>query len=407
MKENLFDETIKELEFLVEQKDFSRASRRFMDLTVEFTLDAKSVELAYSIRNSYQQAAAGNGTPSVETTSLSEDSRALIAQLLSQKEKLIAELQHTALISDIAFSGKSISKRFTSGNSPFYLQPLDLELRLGEITGVVGENGNGKTTLLRIVAGELMSDGGEISYPVLGLKAGEWYAVKNRIAFIPQRMKRWHGTLIDNLRFHATIHGIKDVENNKQVEYILNRLGLSRFRDLKWSEISSGYRLRFELAKMLMWRPRLLVLDEPLANLDINAQQLLLQDLRYILRSWKHPLAVILSSQALHEIESVADNIVFIKRGQTLYNGSQKDFGSLRSYNDFELSGSFSREQLSTVIALIPDAKLEDTGTVYHVSVPVEMKTEEFLRLLLENKILISYFRDISTSTRKLFQKDF
>jgi ABC-2 type transport system ATP-binding protein len=69
---------------------------------------------------------------------------------------------------------------------------------------------------------------------------------------------------------------------------------------------------------MLMWRPKLLVLDEPLANLDINAQQLFLQDLKFIIKSVRYPLAVILSSQALHEIESVADNIVFIKQGQTL-----------------------------------------------------------------------------------------
>jgi ABC-2 type transport system ATP-binding protein len=220
-------------------------------------------------------------------------------------------------------------------------------------------------------------------------------------------MKRWHGTLIDNLRFHATIHSIKDLDNNKQVEYILNRLGLSRFRDLKWSEISSGYRLRFELAKMLMWRPKLLVLDEPLANLDINAQQLFLQDLRYILRSWKHPIAVILSSQALHEIESVADNIVFIKQGKTLYNGSQKDFGTERKFNDYELSGDFTREQLLSLLSVIPGAKLEDSGTVYLISIPVEMNTEEFLQTLLLNKLPISYFRDISTSTRKLFQKDF
>jgi ABC-2 type transport system ATP-binding protein len=86
--------------------------------------------------------------------------------------------------------------------------------------------------LLRIIAGQLLSDTGTIEYPILGLKGGDWYKIKNQIAFIPQRMDKWHGTLIDNLRFYATIHGIKDVENNKQVEYILHRLGLERFRDL-------------------------------------------------------------------------------------------------------------------------------------------------------------------------------
>ena len=407
MGTDFFDDTIQELEFLIQQKDFSRASRRFMDLTIEFDLQEESVTLAYSIRNTYQLVQSANEPPDTELNTLFENSRMLVQQLLAQKESLVSEIEKHTFPGSLVFEAKGISKRFTSGNSPFHLQPLDLNLELGKITGVVGENGNGKTTLLRIVAGELSSDTGSIEYPLLGLKAGSWYAIKNKIAFIPQRMKRWHGTLIDNLRFHASIHGIKDVENNKQVEYILNRLGLSAFRDLKWSEMSSGYRLRFELAKMLMWRPKLLVLDEPLANLDINAQQLFLQDRRYILRSWKHPLAVILSSQALHEIESVADNIVFIKRGKTLYNGSQKDFGTERTYNDYELSGTFTREQLSAVMALIPNSKVEDSGTVFLVSIPIEMNTDEFLHILLLNKISISYFRDISTSTRKLFQKDF
>ena len=76
----------------------------------------------------------------------------------------------------------------------FYLQALDLQLRTGEITGVVGENGNGKTTLLRIVAGDLLSDSGDMEYPILDLKAGQWYAIRNQVAFIPQRLSRWRGT---------------------------------------------------------------------------------------------------------------------------------------------------------------------------------------------------------------------
>jgi len=391
-------DTLQELNFLVEQNDISRASRKILDLTKEFDLPPNIELLAHEIRAQHNLQ---------NDTGLQDKCKTFIAYINEHKSELETILHSYSSETQIAYNAVGLSKRYYSGNSPFYLQPSSIQLKTGQITGVVGENGNGKTTLLRIIAGQLLSDTGTIEYPILGLKGGDWYKIKNQIAFIPQRMDKWHGTLIDNLRFYATIHGIKDVENNKQVEYILHRLGLERFRDLTWSEISSGYRLRFELAKMLMWRPKLLVLDEPLANLDINAQQLFLQDLKFIIKSVRYPLAVILSSQALHEIESVADNIVFIKQGQTLYSGSQKAFGEERTCNTFEISGNFERAQLVDVMNLIPQSKIEDSGTVYIVSVPLELSAEEFLQTILMNKLSLNYFRDISFSTRKLFKKDF
>jgi ABC-type multidrug transport system ATPase subunit len=111
---------------------------------------------------------------------------------------------------------KHISKHYINGGSPFHLQPLDVKLRFGEITGIVGENGNGKTTLLRILAGELSSDTGNISYPALQADDTNWYKVKNQFVFIPQRILSWHGSLVDNLRFFASIHGFTSEENNKQ-----------------------------------------------------------------------------------------------------------------------------------------------------------------------------------------------
>ncbi|MBC7864324.1 MAG: ABC transporter ATP-binding protein [Bacteroidia bacterium] len=404
--ESLFNQCLEELKFLLKEKDYSRLSRRMMDLTVEFELPKVCSDISSKAREDYQLVQ--NDAQAAEAIALIEQLAAqYINEIEQNKEQIIGSAHSYYEPGTIVFNGNGISKRYTSGGSPFYLQPVDIHLRIGELTGVVGENGNGKTTLLRVIAGELSSDSGTMDFPLLGVRSTNWYGIKNQIAFIPQRLSRWRGSLIDNLRFYASIHGITGEENEKQVNYILNRLGLNRYRNLKWSEISSGYRLRFELAKMLMWRPKLLILDEPLANLDINAQQLLLQDLKYIAKSIKHPLSIILSSQNLHEVESVSDNIIFIKRGQTLYSGSQKQFGTERLVNNFELAGKFTREELIKAVTSIPGIKVEDSGTVFMIACPVEFSAEEFLNTLLLNGMKISYFRDISLSTRKLFQKDF
>jgi ABC-2 type transport system ATP-binding protein len=404
--ESFFHECLGELKFLLAEHDHSRLSRRMLDMTVEFDLPPVCGDIANKAREDYQLAQ-GDPSAAAKMQELEQLTRQFILEAEQNANAIISTLHSTYEPGTLVFEGNGISKRYTSGGSPFFLQPVDIHLRVGELTGVVGENGNGKTTLLRVIAGELKSDSGQMKFPVLGVKPEDWYGIKNQIAFIPQRIPKWRGSLIDNLRFYASIHGIRGEENEKQVNYILNRIGLNRFRNLKWSEISSGYRLRFELAKMLMWRPKLLILDEPLANLDINAQQLLLQDLKYIAKSIRHPLSIILSSQNLHEVESVSDNIIFIKRGQTIFSGAQKSFGLERQVNNFELGGNFSREDLVKALSAVPGIKIEDSGTVFMITSPVELSSEEFLNTLLLNGIRISYFRDISLSTRKLFQKDF
>ncbi|MCE3259215.1 MAG: ybhF [Bacteroidetes bacterium] len=393
---------IHELESSLQHNDFSLLTRRLLDLCEEFEVTAQNRAEIFSLRRAYL-----NSESSTGAHVMSEEVRTTAAALIAEfKNKELAYKRSGVLSEELLISANAISKQFTRGRIPFKLHPLDVKLKFGEITGVVGENGNGKTTLLRILAGELASDTGNILYPALHVKENDWYAVKNHLAFIPQRIARWHGTLLDNLRFYATIHGFTGEENAYHIDYILFRLGLDKFRDLKWSEISSGYRLRFELAKMLLWKPKLLILDEPLANLDINAQQLFLQDLKFFTQSISHPVSIILSSQNLHEIERVADNIIFIRQGKTIYNGSQHEFAFDRQQNSFELSGRFDLDTLVKCFADYPEFKVENAGTSYIVTTSIQCTLYTVTGILEAKNIDLDYVRDISKSTRKLFHRD-
>jgi ABC-2 type transport system ATP-binding protein len=292
-------------------------------------------------------------------------------------------------------NAEKISKTYSGGN--FSLKPINISLSTGNVLGVVGENGNGKTTLLRCLAGQLILDSGEIQYHLL--QKPDYYAIKNHVAFIPQRIPKWYGMLKDNLHFSASIAGVYGAKNDLMVDFMLERLNLSAYAHLTWNQISSGYRTRFEMARILLQKPRLLILDEPLANLDINAQQTILTDLIFMAKGAHNPMGIILSSQQLHEVEKVADTVIFIKNGSCLYSSNDK--AEKIKTNAVEFETNASRESIMDVFGE-QNAELQFNGGFYTI-ITAHLTAREIIEKLIEAKIPISYFRDITFSTKRFF----
>lgn len=392
-----------ELADLAEGSDMSLATRRLMDLCDEYDALAGLRQEAMQLRAAYNL---DRGLGAAELSgergqAYAQQVRDLLHRIRAQGP--LAEIDGAAPPGAPLFLGQGLLKHFRSRGHRFSLGPIDLELKAGTITGVVGENGNGKTTLLRQVAGLLDHDEGTCTYPGSGTDP---YGIRSGIAWIPQRNARWYGTILQNLRFTAAVHGLKGEANRERVEHTLHRLGLTRFRDLTWNELSSGYKLRFELARMVVWRPRLLVLDEPIANLDLQAQQLFLQDLRHLASSRRNPVAVILSSQQLHEIEAIADTIVFLKNGKVAYSGAANAFDRDRTTNVFELKADADRARLQQALSALGGVDLDDTGLLWRITTPRTIGSRDLLLAVTQAGIEVAYFRDISTSTRKLFHQD-
>lgn len=411
MTPSIQSQRLAELRLLGKEGDLSRLSRRLLDFMADRPVPGELRQAAIRLRAGYNRFASleqGEQDPADREALLRQGSEVLAAleTYLDLQQPLPAPVQLRD--NSRVFSGHQVTKTFRSGKHRFELPPLDLDLRLGEITGIVGENGNGKTTLLRIVAGDLRASGGTLTYPYLerGDEIGlDWYQIKQHIAFIPQSLDPWQGYLKENLHFSAAIHGIRGAENEELVDFMIHRLGLSRYEGSRWSEISSGYRLRFELARALVRRPRLLIIDEPLANLDINTQEVFIQDLRYLASSSQYPLSILISSQHLHEVERIADHIVFIKNGEALFNGRTADFGADRRENIFEFSTTWTKSQLQASLPPDQGLLLEDRGHHFLLRTPLDLSSSQVLALLVAAEVPVDYFRDISTSTLKLFRE--
>jgi ABC-2 type transport system ATP-binding protein len=313
--------------------------------------------------------------------------------------------------SSTVFLGENLEKTYKKKSFSFTLDIPRFELNLGEITAIVGENGNGKTTLLKIVSGDLLITKGNITYPFLDKNSSQdIYKIKEQIAYIPQELPIWSGLLANNLHFAAAIRGINGKKNEDEVEFIISRLGLDQYRDYSWKEISGGFKMRFSLAKALVWNPKLLILDEPLANLDINTQLIFLQDLRYLVNSIKYPKSIILSSQNIYDIENIADKIIFIKDGKALYNGRIEDFEINRTTNTFELGCNLSKEELTNLLEKIDYIQIDIVGyNQFIIDTSLEVTLHDIFALFKKDQnpnISLNYFRDISKSTRKLFKKN-
>lgn len=375
-----FEQQFREVKELLEFKDYNQVIKRIID----FTLDTENIDF-YKKTNAFLD---WHDYHDKEETEKENKLSLLLTELydfLNQKE----QHQHETII-----SVKNLKKVY---NSAFSLGPINLDIKTGEIIGLVGENGNGKTTLLRSLCGELHPTSGTISYH---FEYTSLYDLRTKLVYIPQRTDTWRGSMYENLEFTASCYGYLPEENNLVVDLVITRLGLRKFRNHAWSNLSSGYKMRFELARMLLRKPKILLIDEPLANLDILAQQTILDDFRNIANSAFRPIAIVLSSQQLYEVEKTSDQVVFLKQG------SQKN---LQAENDtakncvIEFESSLSLSELKSKFTVLEIIALEQKGGTFIATFPQNITLDDFMKVIVNHAIPLQYMRDISNSTRRFF----
>ena len=377
----LFQKQFEEVKELLHFENYSQVIKRVID----FTLDTENIEF-YKATNAFL-----NWYDSNETSpQVKEQLSVLLEKLhkfLSQKEQVPNEL---------LISVKNVIKKY---HSDFTLGPINLNINTGEIIGLVGENGNGKTTLLRSLCKELHPTSGDVFFL---FNYDSDYDLRTKLVYIPQRTATWRGSMYENLQFTASCYGYKPEENNLVVDLVMTRLGLRKFRSYKWNGLSSGYKMRFELARMLLRKPQILLIDEPLANLDILAQQTVLDDFKHIANSPFRPIAIVLSSQQLYEVEKTSSQVVFLKNGLQR-NLTEEDSEEKQFIVEFETTETISvlNEKLATLHLI----SLEQNGGTLIATFPNDVTIATFMKACINEQIELNYLRNISNSTRRFFVK--
>jgi len=150
---------------------------------------------------------------------------------------------------------------------------VDLNVKSGEIYGLVGSDGAGKTTTMRLLVGALLPTQGEVSICGYDLQTHVELA-RSTIGYLSQRFSMYEDlTVLENIRFFAEIRGLSSSEWLPRSMEILEFVGLSNFKDRRAGQLSGGMKQKLGLASALVTRPRLLLLDEPTTGVDPVTRQ--------------------------------------------------------------------------------------------------------------------------------------
>jgi len=206
---------------------------------------------------------------------------------------------------------ENISKEF---GKKVIFEKISFELYKGEIFGLVGLSGCGKTTLLNIICGFINQDRGRIlyhdddgSYKDFLLNEGK---LKTMIGFSSQNPSFYlELTIFENLKFFATLHAIKSDEIILRADKILSLLKLNDSKDTRASELSEGMKKRLDIAIALINEPKILILDEPTSNLDVILREELY---KYIHEINKNGVTVIFVSHYIDEVKHLCERVAIL-----------------------------------------------------------------------------------------------
>ena len=206
---------------------------------------------------------------------------------------------------------------------------ISFQAKRGEILGFLGPNGAGKTTTMKIMAGLLTPDFGNITFGdySIGKQTGK---IKNIIGYLPERNPLYNEmNVIDFLFFISKLHNIPKYKITSRVLDMIRLCGLDNDKHKQIGELSKGFRQRVGIAQALIHDPEVVILDEPTTGLDPNQ----IFGIRKIIKEIGEEKTVILSSHILSEIETTCDQVMIMSNGKIVANGTTSE---LRRKSDAE-----------------------------------------------------------------------
>jgi len=257
------------------------------------------------------------------------------------------------------------------------LKALDLQVRRGEIFGLLGPNGSGKTTTIKLLLGLLFPTEGDSL--IFGRPASD-VAKNERIGYLPEESYLYKFlNAEETLHFYGRLFKISGAERRKRVNRLIDMVGLSAAKHRQLREYSKGMQRRIGLAQALINEPELILLDEPTSGLDpIGTSEIK----ELILNLREQGKTIVLSGHLLADMQDICDRIAILHRGELKEIGQVSDLLTIQDVTQIK-----ARDLPEAAIAEIRDVIARHGGNLVAVDHPTTTLEELFLRIVRESDL--------------------
>ena len=280
------------------------------------------------------------------------------------------------------------------------LDNITFEIGEGEVVGFLGPNGAGKTTTMRILAGALSYNKGQVK--ICNVEVSENpMLTKSFVGYLPEQNPLYQDMYVkEYLLFIAEIYGLGKEKLNR-VNELIDKVGLRSEFHKKIGQLSKGYRQRVGLAQALIPNPRVLILDEPTTGLDPNQ----LEEIRSLIREIGKDKTVLLSTHIMQEIKAICNRVIVINKGVIVADYSDlskiKDFAEDSLHFEVEFSNPVLMKELDNINHISAVSKITDTHFTIIATADVRGDIYDFA-VLTNNKILM--IKPIERSMEEVFK---
>ena len=211
------------------------------------------------------------------------------------------------------------------------LKDVSFNLFKGEIVGLLGLNGAGKSTALSLLSGKLLPDHGEIMFE--GQDILKIQSRPNQLGFVPEGAPLFEDlTVLQQLKTLAGLYGLSPQAGRTAIETAIADFELSSVRHKRISALSKGYKRRVALAGAFLSAPRLLLMDEPTDGLDPIQKSRMLQ----LLRRTSAERTMLISTHSLTDVAELCDRIIILSQGRLVFDGTRQNLSARGQNGDIE-----------------------------------------------------------------------
>lgn len=272
----------------------------------------------------------------------------------------------------------------------------DFQASPGEIISILGGNGAGKSTFIKLLAGIFLQDKGEVRVHGISNRSKKIHSLVKFVLESGQGLYSYL-TAMENLQYFLGLNGISLAHIKEEVEDLCDQLAFTLYKDTLVSELSQGNRQKLTLILALAQKPKVLCLDEPTNGLDLLAKKQLIALLQNYARH--HQASIFITSHDASFIEKVSSRVVLIQQGRICRDGTFEEiFGNVRQQEVYHLLLARSAEGLLRQSFPELDYKVLDDG------ISVETRNSDLYRTLLEETEVFQFSREPASLEDLLYE---